>query len=83
MITLLVGCRPLNAYWMQVKPQWLEANQGKYSCYDEAAYIVWIAVFSMVTDFLACLLPMSLFFSLHMNWRRKAALAAIFGSGFL
>jgi hypothetical protein len=72
----------MEAYWMQVNPVWLAENQGKYACYDEAAYIVFIATVSMLTDFVVCILPMSLFLRLQMNWRRKLALAAIFGVGF-
>jgi hypothetical protein len=82
-ITMLVGCRPLHAYWMQVNPMWLIENEGKFTCYDEGIYIVFIATVSMVTDFLVCILPMTLFFRLQMNWRRKLALALIFGIGFL
>jgi hypothetical protein len=81
-ITMLVGCRPIHAYWMQVDPVWLAENTGKFTCYDEAAYIVFIATISMITDFLVCILPMSLFLRLQMNWKRKLALVAIFGVGF-
>jgi hypothetical protein len=81
-ITMLVGCRPIHAYWMQVDPVWLAENTGKFTCYDEAAYIVFIATISMITDFLVCILPMSLFLRLQMYWKRKLALAAIFGVGF-
>jgi hypothetical protein len=82
-ITVLVGCRPLRAYWMVVNPLWAMENEGKYVCYDEGPYIVTFATLSMLTDFLVCILPMSLFFRLQLNWRRKLALAGIFGIGFL
>lgn len=82
-LTLLVGCRPIHAYWMQIDQLWLAENQGKFTCHNEAISTVLIATFSMVTDFIVCILPMSLFLSLRLNWRRKFALAAIFGIGFL
>jgi hypothetical protein len=80
---MLVGCRPFNAYWLQVNPMWLAKNQGKFYCYDEATYIVVAATISMVTDFFVCVLPLSLFLRLKISNRQKLALAAIFGVGFL
>ena len=62
-------------------PTWIAEN--KHTCYNEAHYIVFMATFSMVTDFVVCILPLSLFIKLHMHWRQKLALAAIFGAGFL
>jgi hypothetical protein len=82
-VTLLVGCRPFNAYWLQSNPTWLAANEGKFHCYDEGTYIVVAATISMVTDFVVCVLPMSLFLKLNIAKRQKFALAAIFGVGFL
>jgi hypothetical protein len=81
--TLLVGCRPFNAYWLELNPAWAAANEGKFYCYDEGPYIIAVATISMVTDFLVCVLPMMLFLRLNIGFRQKLALAAIFGVGFL
>ena len=80
-IGVFAGCRPFHAYWMQVDPFWLASNQGKYSCIDEAAFILAAAVISMVQDFMVCLLPMVLFLRLNINLRQKLALVVIFGVG--
>ena len=68
---------------MQNNEEWLLDNAGKFVCYNENVYIVFMATFSMITDFLVCILPLTLFMKLHMHWRQKIALAAIFGVGFL
>ena len=78
-----VGCRPFEAYWMQNNAEWLREHGDNFVCYNESVYIVFMATFSMVTDFLVCILPLTLFMRLHMHWRQKVALAAIFGVGFL
>jgi hypothetical protein len=83
LITMLVGCQPFSSYWLQSNPVWLQENQGKFTCYDESLFIVIAATWSMVTDFLVCVLPLMLFLKLNMARRQKFVLTAIFGIGFL
>lgn len=82
-VALLVGCHPFDAYWKQMDPFWAMANKGKFHCVDEASLIITSTTISIIQDFLACFLPMTFFFKLQMPLRRKVALAAIFGVGFL
>lgn len=79
MINLFVGCRPFEAFWLQVNPFW----QGKYQCINEAANLIAAATISVVQDFLACGMPMILFWKLQIPFRQKVLLGAIFGVGFL
>jgi hypothetical protein len=79
MINLFVGCQPIEAFWLQANPSW----QGKYECINEAANLIAAAVISVIQDFLACGMPMVLFWKLRIPFRQKIALAAIFGVGFL
>lgn len=79
MITLLAGCHPVEAFWLQVNL----LSSMKYHCIDEAANMIAAAAISVVQDFLACGIPMVLFWKLQLPFRQKFALGAIFGVGFL
>ena len=81
--TLFVGCHPLHAYWDEMSLEWVAKNEGKYWCYDEAAYIVAMSAISMATDFMVCILPMPLVINLNMATRKKVKLAAVFSFGLL
>jgi hypothetical protein len=76
---LFVGCQPIQAFWLQVNL----FSQDKYQCINEAANLIAAAAISVVQDFLACGMPMVLFWKLRIPFRQKIALAAIFGVGFL
>lgn len=76
-LTHMIGCRPLEAYWMQNNTIWLSANAGKFQCYNESVYIVTQATISMITDFIVCILPLSLFMKLQMHWRQKVSICCI------
>jgi hypothetical protein len=80
-ITHCLSCRPLQAYWLIRDAAWVRSH--KYTCFDEAIYVVFMATFSMITDCLVCILPLSMCMRLNMHWRQKVALALIFGAGFL
>lgn len=77
----LTGCQPLKSYWLKSDADWVAKNT--FHCYNEPLYIVIMATISMITDFIVCILPLSLFMKLQMHWRQKLALAGIFGVGFL
>jgi hypothetical protein len=79
MINLFVGCQPIEAFWLQVNI----FSEERYHCIDEAANLIAAAAISVVQDFLACGLPMVLFWKLRIPPRQKIALVVIFGVGFL
>jgi hypothetical protein len=79
MINLFVGCQPIESFWLQVNP----FSQDKYHCINEATNMIAAAAISVVQDFLACGMPMVLFWKLRIPFRQKIALASIFGVGFL
>jgi hypothetical protein len=80
-INLFVGCQPLNAFWNQIDLSW-EAEHT-YHCIDEPRNLLAAAIVSVIQDFLACGLPMILFWKLRIPKRQKIALGGIFGIGFL
>jgi hypothetical protein len=63
---LLLVCRPLSAYWLRLDPVWRAENEDTYHCGNEAHLSVAIACYAMVTDFIVCILPLSLFLRLQM-----------------
>jgi hypothetical protein len=80
-INLFVGCQPFHAFWKQVDIVWNASN--KYHCFNEEMNLVGAAVVSVVQDFIACGMPMILFWKLKIPRRQKIALGVIFGVGFL
>ena len=84
-VTPLLGCRPLNAFWRSVTIAWLETHvEGvDWVCFNEGASDLAASVISMIQDFLACGMPILLFWKLRLPRRQKIALGAIFGVGFL
>jgi hypothetical protein len=81
--TLMSGCRPINAFWNEVDPFWRELNVGKYFCLDEVSTLYGANITSIVQDFLACGMPLLLFWKLQLPIRQKILLGGIFGVGFL
>jgi hypothetical protein len=84
-LTLFLGCRPIDSFWNQVDPIWITTHvEGvDYHCFSEPANALAASGISIVQDFLACGLPIILFWKLKLPFRQKAALAAVFGVGFL
>ncbi|KIW06340.1 hypothetical protein, variant [Verruconis gallopava] len=80
----VLGCRPISAYWLQVDLTWASTHpRGKsYQCINEGAMILSACAVSIVQDFLACGLPLPLFWKLQLPKRQRIALAAIFSVGF-
>jgi rhodopsin domain-containing protein len=81
----LLGCQPLNAWWNQVDYVWATTHiKGKdWHCFNEPADLLTASVFSVVQDFIACLMPTILFRRLQLPFRQKVALSALFGIGIL
>jgi hypothetical protein len=76
-------CRPLSTYWKQADWFWYAQNEHSFVCMDEAIILVSSAIISAVQDFIACGLPMILFWKLQIPLRQKFALGSIFAVGFL
>jgi hypothetical protein len=86
LFTLFLGCSPINSYWLQVSIPWVLAPHVEgvdYHCFNEAANLMSASAISILQDFIACGMPMLLFWKLQMPRRQKIALGAIFGVGFL
>jgi hypothetical protein len=84
-LAIFLSCRPLEAFWMKVNVTWARSNAVgvDYYCFNEAADLISATAMSIVHDFIACFMPLVLFWTLKMATRQKIALAAIFFVGFL
>ncbi|KAF2419050.1 hypothetical protein EJ08DRAFT_44817 [Tothia fuscella] len=80
-LTLFLCCRPLFSSWKQGDFAWLLANRETFTCWDEGKILVATAVVSAIQDFVACGLPMILFWKLHISKRQKIVLGGIFALG--
>jgi hypothetical protein len=83
LINLFIGCRPFNAFWNQVDIVWNADHMGTYHCFDEPANMTGAAIISVIQDFIACGMPMILFWKLRLPRKQKIAMGAIFAVGFL
>lgn len=80
-LLVVLQCRPTRAYWMQhTYPP--EGYTEDYSCFQNGLVPVSNAVISVVMDFAITVVPMFLFWQLHMPFREKLALSILFGVGF-
>ncbi|RDL37506.1 Uncharacterized protein BP5553_04939 [Venustampulla echinocandica] len=80
-LLMVLQCRPISAYWLQYS--YPTPYTEKFSCLYEGTVPMANACVSVVTDFLAAMLPMFLFMQLKMPRRDKFGLGAIFGVGFM
>ncbi|GME42048.1 hypothetical protein GTA08_BOTSDO06142 [Neofusicoccum parvum] len=78
-LTLCLGCKPIDSFWMQVDPIWAETHE--WHCFDEGANILAASIISVVQDFMACGLPLLLFRKLQIPRRQKIVLGGVFGVG--
>ena len=76
-------CRPFSATWVVVNPFWALQNKGKYQCFDEGALFVAGSALSMAQDFIVCVMPLPVIWTLNISMRQKIALICIFGAGLL
>lgn len=79
LFVLLVGCRPLDAYWYSALPTYT----AEYSCYDEGAAATAAAIISVITDIVVVSLPCYVVLGMVMPIRQKLSLFVIFGVGLM
>lgn len=83
MVTVLLSCRPLSAFWWQVDFDW-EATHIEgidYTCLQEPLIYICSISFVVVQDFMTVTLPMTIFWRLRLPFRQKVALSILFGVG--
>jgi len=77
-LILIFQCRPLDSYWLRFAPNYT----GIYNCtVNEPISLPISAYLSVVTDFLALLLPFWLVWNMKLPRRQKWSLYAVFGLG--
>jgi hypothetical protein len=81
LLLMVLQCRPVHAFWLQYSSP--KPYTEKFSCIDASIVPLANACVSVITDFLAAILPMFLFWQLHMPKREKLGLGLVFGVGFL
>jgi len=81
-IILFNVCKPFPSFWLQADYFWLAANENNFKCMNEGVILVSSAAISAVQDFVACGLPIILFWKLQIPKRQKIALGGIFALGF-
>jgi hypothetical protein len=81
----LLGCRPIDSYWLAVNSSWRKTNiRGvDWQCYNEGVSTAVANAVSISQDFLTCTIPMFMFWRLQMPRQQKIALAILFGVGYL
>ncbi|GME23723.1 Integral membrane protein [Neofusicoccum parvum] len=79
-LMLFVDCRPFDAFWNKLNPQWALAHN--YTCFNEGADFIASAVVSVIQDAAVCILPLLVVRRLQMPRKQKLALAGLFGVGF-
>jgi hypothetical protein len=80
-LAMVLQCRPTDSYWLQFS--YPKPYDRPFHCVFEGEVPMANAVISVVTDFVAALLPMFLFHYLRLPIREKIALSVLFGVGFL
>jgi hypothetical protein len=76
-------CRPMSAFWMQGDYFWWLEHKDSLHCLDEAVMLIVSAAVSAFQDFLACGMPLVLFWQLRIPRKQKFMLGAVFSVGFL
>ena len=79
-IVLCLACQPLDAYWKRLS---ITGYTQRHKCTQEGIYWPLSVAISIVTDFIATLLPFWLFWHLNLPIRQKVSLYGIFCLGFL
>ncbi|PGH02661.1 hypothetical protein GX51_04544 [Blastomyces parvus] len=80
-VLMAVQCLPTEAYWMQFS--YAVPYTKDFKCMFEGITPMANAIMSVITDFLAAMLPMLLFTQLRLPKMDKIALSILFGVGFL
>ena len=81
LLTLLLLCRPISAYWLSFKPSYYAAHN--YHCGSEQVTQPLVAILNLIGDFYSTLLPLILVSRLALPRQQKAALYGLFSLGFL
>lgn len=81
LLLMVLQCRPTAAYWQQFS--FPDRYTEDFTCLYEGDVVFSNACISVVTDFLAALLPIFLFVQVRLPKRQKISLAILFGVGFL
>lgn len=79
---LVLVCRPIDAYWNQFSPQWLEVGH-QFHCAREEISLPISGALSVVGDLYSTMLPLVLVWHLKLCLRKKMALCVLFALGFL
>lgn len=79
-MTLLLLCRPLNAYWKSFDPVYY--NTANFTCGSEQVAEPLSAIFSVIGDAYSTILPLVLVSRLSLPPRQKWALYVLFSLGF-
>lgn len=82
-LALLLVCLPIEAYWKSFDLKWALQHQDQYKCQNEGIGLTASAVFSVIGDFYAALLPSLLVARLKLPQRQKWAVAGLFSIGYL
>jgi hypothetical protein len=80
LLTLLLICRPIDAYWKSFNPAYRAA--GNYTCGSEQIAEPLSAIFSVIGDAYSTILPLVLVSRLSLPRRQKMALYGLFSLGF-
>lgn len=80
-LSYVLICRPLHAYWMSYDYSW----NGQYSCAPAEALNPVVGVLSVVSDVYAVVLPFIIlhYYTLHVPRSQKIGLNIIFATGLL
>jgi hypothetical protein len=75
--------QPVYAYWMLGDPFWWAQHENEVHHANEGVGVAVSAIISAIQDFIACGMPMAVFWKLSIPKRQRIALGAIFAVGFL
>ena len=81
LLTLLLLCQPISAYWLSFKPSYYAAHN--FHCGSEQVTQPLVAILNLIGDFYSTLLPLILVSRLALPRQQKAALYGLFSLGFL
>lgn len=81
-LAIFTQCHPLDTFWLQVIPGWLQAHPSS-TCFDEGLFLLAITGISVFTDFLLALVPSVMFLRLDVDIRQKLAYVLVFFCEFL
>jgi hypothetical protein len=78
-LVLVLNCRPTNAYWMSMDPNYAE----EYTCIDRHFFDPFKGSLSVLSDVYALLLPQFMIWKLNLKTESRWRLAILFGCGWM